>query len=145
MSIKPTRIIIPTIDARIDVYFHPLTTCRLVPTTYDQYRVDGETTFHCAFSLIIEQRLEIKRTSSTFPRFFPFFFFFFFVSLFFPRQTTIFNVIVLFRFLQNYYKVEANLIKRDGLVLVREMAAEVKNMMDFKMNAVMVSKSQRNT
>ncbi|KAF7397613.1 hypothetical protein HZH68_008835 [Vespula germanica] len=40
---------------------------------------------------------------------------------------------------KNYYKVEANLIKRDGLVLVREMAAEVKNMMDFKMNAVMVS------
>ncbi|XP_035730940.1 voltage-dependent calcium channel subunit alpha-2/delta-3-like isoform X1 [Vespa mandarinia] len=38
---------------------------------------------------------------------------------------------------KNYYKVEANLIKRDGLVLVREMAAEVKNMMDFKMNAVM--------
>ncbi|XP_016845340.1 voltage-dependent calcium channel subunit alpha-2/delta-3 isoform X2 [Nasonia vitripennis] len=27
--------------------------------------------------------------------------------------------------------------KKDGLVLVREMAAEVKNMMDFKMNAVM--------
>ncbi|KAL2728968.1 voltage-dependent calcium channel subunit alpha-2/delta-3 isoform X1 [Vespula squamosa] len=42
---------------------------------------------------------------------------------------------------KNYYKVEANLIKRDGLVLVREMAAEVKNMMDFKMNAVMVSRT----
>lgn len=30
-------------------------------------------------------------------------------------------------------------MKKDGLVLVREMAAEVKNMLDFKMNAVMVS------
>ncbi|XP_014599810.1 PREDICTED: voltage-dependent calcium channel subunit alpha-2/delta-3 isoform X1 [Polistes canadensis] len=38
---------------------------------------------------------------------------------------------------RNYYKVEPKLNKRDGLVLVREMAAEVKNMMDFKMNAVM--------
>ncbi|TGZ51189.1 Uncharacterized protein DBV15_12701 [Temnothorax longispinosus] len=37
-----------------------------------------------------------------------------------------------------YHEVEANVIKRDGLVLVREMAMEVKNMMDFKMNAVMV-------
>lgn len=34
--------------------------------------------------------------------------------------------------------MEANVVKRDGLVLVREMAMEVKNMMDFKMNAVMV-------
>lgn len=31
-------------------------------------------------------------------------------------------------------------MRKDGLVLVREMAAEVKNMLDFKMNAVMVSK-----
>lgn len=34
--------------------------------------------------------------------------------------------------------MEATVNKKDGLVLVREMAAEVKNMMDFKMNAVMV-------
>lgn len=38
---------------------------------------------------------------------------------------------------RKYHEVEANVIKRDGLVLVREMAMEVKNMMDFKMNAVM--------
>ncbi|KAL6257421.1 hypothetical protein P5V15_010993 [Pogonomyrmex californicus] len=38
---------------------------------------------------------------------------------------------------RKYHEVEANVIKRDGLVLVREMASEVKNMMDFKMNAVM--------
>ena len=34
--------------------------------------------------------------------------------------------------------MEAQVVKKDGLVLVREMAAEVKNMLDFKMNAVMV-------
>ncbi|XP_011878751.1 PREDICTED: voltage-dependent calcium channel subunit alpha-2/delta-3-like [Vollenhovia emeryi] len=39
---------------------------------------------------------------------------------------------------RKYYEVEASVVKRDGLVLVREMAMEVKNMMDFKMNAVMV-------
>ncbi|XP_018057604.1 PREDICTED: voltage-dependent calcium channel subunit alpha-2/delta-3 [Atta colombica] len=38
---------------------------------------------------------------------------------------------------RKYHEVEANVIKRDGLVLVREMAMEVKNMIDFKMNAVM--------
>ncbi|XP_015113118.1 voltage-dependent calcium channel subunit alpha-2/delta-3 isoform X1 [Diachasma alloeum] len=32
---------------------------------------------------------------------------------------------------------ETTVNKKDGLVLVREMAAEVKNMLDFKMNAVM--------
>lgn len=34
--------------------------------------------------------------------------------------------------------MEAEVVRKDGLVLVREMAAEVKNMLDFKMNAVMV-------
>lgn len=34
--------------------------------------------------------------------------------------------------------MNAEIVKKDGLVLVREMAAEVKNMLDFKMNAVMV-------
>lgn len=29
--------------------------------------------------------------------------------------------------------------RKDGLILIREMAAEVKNMMDMKMNAVLVS------
>ncbi|XP_057336996.1 voltage-dependent calcium channel subunit alpha-2/delta-3 isoform X1 [Microplitis mediator] len=38
---------------------------------------------------------------------------------------------------RNYHGMEATVNKKDGLVLVREMAAEVKNMMDFKMNAVM--------
>lgn len=35
--------------------------------------------------------------------------------------------------------MSATVNKKDGLVLVREMAMEVKNMLDFKMNAVMVS------
>lgn len=35
--------------------------------------------------------------------------------------------------------MQATVNKKDGLVLVREMAAEVKNMLDFKMNAVMVN------
>lgn len=30
--------------------------------------------------------------------------------------------------------------RKDGLLLVRELAAEVKNHMDFKINAVMVSR-----
>lgn len=40
---------------------------------------------------------------------------------------------------QKYHSFEASVAKKDGLMLVREMAAEVKNMMDFKKNAVMVS------
>lgn len=40
--------------------------------------------------------------------------------------------------LQKYHGGRSAVNKKDGLVLVREMAAEVKNMMDFKMNAVMV-------
>ncbi|KOX79241.1 Voltage-dependent calcium channel subunit alpha-2/delta-3 [Melipona quadrifasciata] len=38
---------------------------------------------------------------------------------------------------RKYHDMEAQIVKKDGLVLVREMAAEVKNMLDFKMNAVM--------
>ncbi|KAF7991299.1 hypothetical protein HCN44_002861 [Aphidius gifuensis] len=38
---------------------------------------------------------------------------------------------------RNYHSMQATVNKKDGLVLVREMAAEVKNMLDFKMNAVM--------
>ena len=41
--------------------------------------------------------------------------------------------------LQKYHHSEAAVAKKDGLMLVREMAAEVKNMMDFKKNAIMVS------
>lgn len=32
-------------------------------------------------------------------------------------------------------------VRKDGLLLVRELAAEVKNHMDFKINAVMVSEN----
>lgn len=39
---------------------------------------------------------------------------------------------------QKYHDMGAEVVRKDGLVLVREMAAEVKNMLDFKMNAVMV-------
>ncbi|XP_076634618.1 voltage-dependent calcium channel subunit stolid isoform X2 [Colletes latitarsis] len=38
---------------------------------------------------------------------------------------------------RKYHDMEAEVVRKDGLVLVREMAAEVKNMLDFKMNAVM--------
>ncbi|XP_033343040.1 voltage-dependent calcium channel subunit stolid isoform X2 [Megalopta genalis] len=38
---------------------------------------------------------------------------------------------------RKYHEMEAEVIKKDGMVLVRDMAAEVKNMLDFKMNAVM--------
>ncbi|XP_043272509.1 voltage-dependent calcium channel subunit alpha-2/delta-3 isoform X2 [Venturia canescens] len=38
---------------------------------------------------------------------------------------------------RRYHHYEASVAKKDGLMLVREMAAEVKNMMDFKKNAVM--------
>nr|XP_031849146.1 voltage-dependent calcium channel subunit alpha-2/delta-3 isoform X2 [Nomia melanderi] len=38
---------------------------------------------------------------------------------------------------RKYHEMNAEIVKKDGLVLVREMAAEVKNMLDFKMNAVM--------
>jgi hypothetical protein len=31
-------------------------------------------------------------------------------------------------------------MRKDGLLLLRELAAEVKNFMDFKINAVMVKK-----
>ncbi|KZC05430.1 Voltage-dependent calcium channel subunit alpha-2/delta-4 [Dufourea novaeangliae] len=38
---------------------------------------------------------------------------------------------------RKYHGMEAEVVRKDGLVLVREMATEVKNMLDFKMNAVM--------
>ncbi|XP_044741537.1 voltage-dependent calcium channel subunit alpha-2/delta-3 [Chrysoperla carnea] len=36
-----------------------------------------------------------------------------------------------------YHEVEVDVVRKDGLILTREMAVEVKNMMDFKMSAVM--------
>ncbi|XP_046753352.1 voltage-dependent calcium channel subunit alpha-2/delta-4 isoform X1 [Diprion similis] len=50
----------------------------------------------------------------------------------FGRQVTKMNEIQ-----RKYHEVEADVVRKDGLLLIREMAAEVKNMMDFKMNAVM--------
>ncbi|XP_045481988.1 voltage-dependent calcium channel subunit alpha-2/delta-3 isoform X2 [Harmonia axyridis] len=38
---------------------------------------------------------------------------------------------------RKYHDVNINVARKDGLLLIREMAAEVKNMMDFKMSAVM--------
>lgn len=40
---------------------------------------------------------------------------------------------------QKYKDSDVEVVRKDGILLLREMAAEVKNFMDFKMNAVMVS------
>jgi hypothetical protein len=50
---------------------------------------------------------------------------------------------MLFLCLQKYHDLDVEVIRKDGLILIREMAAEVKNMMDIKMNAVMVSLSRQ--
>jgi hypothetical protein len=41
--------------------------------------------------------------------------------------------------MQRFKENEFEVVRKDGLVFLREMAAEVKNFMDFKMSAVMVS------
>ncbi|XP_018576080.1 voltage-dependent calcium channel subunit alpha-2/delta-3 isoform X2 [Anoplophora glabripennis] len=38
---------------------------------------------------------------------------------------------------RKYHDVDIDVVRKDGLILIREMATEVKNMMDFKMSAVM--------
>ncbi|XP_049817631.1 voltage-dependent calcium channel subunit alpha-2/delta-3 isoform X1 [Aethina tumida] len=38
---------------------------------------------------------------------------------------------------RKYHDVDIDVVRKDGLILIREMATEVKNMMDFKMGAVM--------
>nr|CAD7570715.1 unnamed protein product [Timema californicum] len=38
---------------------------------------------------------------------------------------------------KKYHDLDAEVTRKDGLILIREMAAEVKNMMDIKMNAVL--------
>uniref|UniRef100_A0A6P7F144 Voltage-dependent calcium channel subunit alpha-2/delta-3 isoform X2 n=1 Tax=Diabrotica virgifera virgifera TaxID=50390 RepID=A0A6P7F144_DIAVI len=38
---------------------------------------------------------------------------------------------------KKYHDVDIDVVRKDGLILIREMAMEVKNMMDFKMSAVM--------
>lgn len=40
---------------------------------------------------------------------------------------------------QKYKDLEGEVTRKDGIILLRELASEVKNFMDFKMNAVMVS------
>lgn len=45
---------------------------------------------------------------------------------------------------QKYKDSDVEVVRKDGILLLREMAAEVKNFMDFKMNAVMVSKERFN-
>ncbi|KOB78911.1 Calcium channel, voltage-dependent, alpha 2/delta, invertebrate [Operophtera brumata] len=39
--------------------------------------------------------------------------------------------------LAKYHEYSVEVVRKDGLLLVRELAAEVKNHMDFKINAVM--------
>jgi hypothetical protein len=56
-----------------------------------------------------------------------------------PTYLFIFEWAILFLWLQKYYDLDVEVTRKDGLILIREMAAEVKNMMDIKMNAVMVS------
>lgn len=43
--------------------------------------------------------------------------------------------------MQKYHESNVEVVRKDGLLLVRELAAEVKNHLDFKINAVMVSKN----
>lgn len=45
----------------------------------------------------------------------------------------------MFLMLQKYQDHDAQVTRKDGLLLIRELAAEVQNMMDIKMNAVLVS------
>ena len=44
---------------------------------------------------------------------------------------------------QKYKDSDVEVVRKDGIILLREMAAEVKNFMDFKMNAVMVRRRRR--
>lgn len=46
---------------------------------------------------------------------------------------------VLYTTSQRFKEHDYEVVRKDGLVFLREMAAEVKNFMDFKMSAVMVS------
>lgn len=48
-------------------------------------------------------------------------------------------VLLIFAISQKYREHDVKVSRKDGLILIREMAAEVKNMMDMKMNAVLVS------
>lgn len=44
-----------------------------------------------------------------------------------------------FLYKQRYKDADIEVTRKDGIMLLREIATEVKNFMDFKMNAVMVS------
>ncbi|CAH1960677.1 unnamed protein product [Acanthoscelides obtectus] len=37
---------------------------------------------------------------------------------------------------RKYHDADMDVVRKDGLILIREMATEVKNMMDFKISAV---------
>lgn len=50
------------------------------------------------------------------------------------------NLFLYFGSVQKYHEYNVEVVRKDGLLLVRELAVEVKNHMDFKMNAVMVSR-----
>lgn len=45
--------------------------------------------------------------------------------------------------LQRFKDNDIEVKRKDGIILLRELAAEVKNFMDFKRNAVMVSENLR--
>lgn len=47
-------------------------------------------------------------------------------------------IITQYDWFQKYKNADIDVERKDGLILIRELAAEVKNMMDFKMSAVMV-------
>lgn len=40
--------------------------------------------------------------------------------------------------LQKYKDLDGEIIRKNGIILLRELTNEVKNFMDFKMNAVLV-------
>ena len=73
------------------------------------------------------------------------FFFFSFHELF-MMTTNFYNDVVFLgpvcarhKYAQRFKENDFEVVRKDGLVFLREMAAEVKNFMDFKMSAVMVS------
>lgn len=39
---------------------------------------------------------------------------------------------------QKYQDIGGEILRKDGILLLRELAVEVKNFMDYKMNAVLV-------
>lgn len=52
-------------------------------------------------------------------------------------------LMISFFHLQRFKDNDIEVKRKDGIILLRELAAEVKNFMDFKRNAVMVSENLR--